>query len=408
MVCKRSGLKARAACLNTTIKEFDKGNVPPLCKVHIPPKIKPIRELHYGQRLFLWFIAEWRQDREAAMEKLWDTVIEIIKCQFSILDLFSWITDGKPEHDHLNGFTPFLKDKKTYHLKQRNPKYWDCAKDFMRVLKAAKGPDFQPTEFMRESYCGLPFQRSAEGIRRLISEEAVPIIGETTRWWIEAFREVYGPDYQPYIKPFNELSHRDSKTFWLNGRLHWAAVKAGLDRFVPLYHYNIDVSGSEGCQIFCNEPDKHRKLKGTKWENELIGYAEANRANWKQSILAENHGNCIAENLTDEKMNAILTGKWRRYKFSGDCGGGPNAKGYHIPGKDFRYASPAQYREFFRKLWTTAKDKGKRAYHCHVDFECFRNAKSGKWHLWDEDLSADNMDWELAAIPAKIHKEIYG
>uniref|UniRef100_A0A6M3KDZ9 Uncharacterized protein n=1 Tax=viral metagenome TaxID=1070528 RepID=A0A6M3KDZ9_9ZZZZ len=411
-ICIKTGLLALDTCEAigcVKIQLFVKGDEPTIkCDRHNHWAYKPpIAELHIGGYFYLWQLRiGWDEvDRVDALEELFFTLRQARKARYSIVEGFVWLDSGSDEHAHLNGKTPWVQNGELFDLSKPNPRYWDQAEDILRVFKEFDGLHFQPCLFMRESYNARPIHNNVNGVTRLKTEAMIPFAEQFAVWWLDKFRVVYGDDYNPYFKDANEWMHGSPEEFRFNGYFHWRVCKALMDRGVPLSHFNVDVSHSEGTQIFLNEPYPHPKLNG-----EVLGYAEANRNDPAKSILAETHGLALVANLLppSEKLS-WLGSKWVRYKLSGDGGSwspeNPQyANGYRLPGTKFYFPSLLELEETLTHYWTECKRKGKRGYYCHWVAECFRNDDL-TWNLWQENCKV--IDWNLASVPAEVWEKIY-
>jgi len=411
-ICAKTGLLARDTCRAIGCVEnrkFVKGEQPTeKCDRHQHWSYKaPIKELHIGGYFYLWQLRiGWKDaDRVDALEELFFTLRQIRKARYSVVEGFVWLDSGMTEHSHLNGKTPWPMSNGKFDLSQQNPRYWNQAEDILRVFKEFNGLHFQPCLFMREPYNWRPTHNNVNLVHGLKTDGMIKHAEQLALWWLNVFRDIYGQSYDPYFKIANEWMHSSPREFKFNGYFHWCVAKKLMDKGVSLSHFNVDVSHSEGTQIYLNEPYAHPKLDG-----EVIGYDQADRSNINKSILAETHGLALIENLLppSEKIH-WLNAKWARYKLSGDGGSwspeNPQfAHGYNPPGTKFYFPTAEELTDCLTFYWSQCKSRGKRGYYCHWTGECFRNDDL-TWNLWTENCKV--IDWGLANVPAEVWEKIY-
>ena len=414
-ICAKTGLIARDTCeaIGCVVKErFVSGEEPTdKCDVHQHWSYKaPIKELHIGGYFYLWQLRiGWEdEDRVDALEQLFFTLRQIRKARYHVVEGFTWLDSGLAEHSHLNGKTPWARKNGKWDLTKKDARYWDQAEDILRVFKTFKGKlHFQPTLFMRDVYNWRPIKNNVNGVTNLKSDGMIKHAERLALWWLNVFRKVNGNSYDPYFKIANEWMHSSAAEFRQNGYFHWRVAKKLMDKGVPLSHFNVDVSHSEGTQIFLNEPYPHPKLGG-----EVIGYSKADRSDPSKSILAETHGLALIDNLLppSEKLH-WLNAAWQRYKLSGDGGSwspeNPQyAHGYNPPGTMFYFPTVDELTDCLTFYWAQCKSRGKRGYYCHWTGECFRD-ENLHWSLWLENCAEGIIDWSLANVPAEVWEKIY-
>ena len=313
-----------------------------------------------------------------------------------MVDWFMWLSDGHQEHAHLNLKTPFMYDS-GFNLDQMNRKYWDIYRRFIELHK-----EFNlhpcPHLFM-DRYCYGPynsngwsfFQPESYPSQRMVAHNALDIM-----------RDVFGRGYKPWVKPLNEGAHYGSTDqFHVLGQWHRMMWEDVIRHYTYISRLIVDVSMSEGCQIYLNEvlPCGKPYVEG-----ETHGDPNHDRADVNRSILAETHTVSTKEDFIGTEKLLYLTSKWQRYKFHGD---GSDKGSFDLAGTGFRQGNADETYEMARYLWTRAKEHGKQAIYSIFPMESFRD-DLGNWNLWFENYNVNNIFWDRLSAVQRAWEEIYG
>jgi len=408
LVCKRSGLKPRKYCLFTEMRKFIKEEEPKKnCDIHPVPKFKKKRkELRFGGWMGLDFLANAWDD--AKYEKTCNRILAVLlgfrKRGYSVNESFIWLGSGREEHRHLNWKIPWLSEgiglSRKVLLGSFNPKYFRLLKVFIELHKLAD-IELEGCLFMSGAYNDIPFRRNVNGVRRFTSPEALPFQKHFARKVCETYKEVYGDDGKTRIKILNEGQHGGSTDafHWL-GEFH-RDIAETLLKYISISRIKVDVSHSEGCQIYLNEPLPCGKC------DQIHGDSRFDRADPNNSILCESHQNSIIENLVGTEKLMFLNSKWKRYELSGDCGAGQKTKGYRIPGTNFYQGNADETYEMNKYAFQEAKKKGKQVIISLWTFEIFIY-KTRDNNDWREFYGMTNILWDRVDAPVRAVEEVYG
>jgi hypothetical protein len=389
--------------------EFKKGEEPTeTCEIdHSPDPPKPdyppqIDDLHCGLGSFLWFlrIARSQTGRKGAIKQLDDFLFNLRMRGVKANKFFCWLQTQSLDHTHLIGLMPYPSADFVSDLDTWEPTYWELYRIFIdRHVAYGIEPVVNP--LMRKQYCGLPYEKNHQGVKGFDSDEARPYQRELMKKYCEETQAITGQG-SFMLKPANEFTHKNKDDFHWNGFWHQDMVENVILNYLPIYKVVIDVSKSEGCQIYLNEPLPCGKPYV---EGELHGNPAYNRADPKRSILAETHGVSILENIKGtEKLN-FIGGKWKRYLLDEDCGGGENARGFRIGG--FRFADAEQTKEMLRYGVGKAHKKDER-----FIFSIFPPGFNLDLGAYIEDYSVDNLGrpeinfWERLDGAQEVYYEI--
>ena len=419
-ICTRTGLLALDTCkvIGCVEKhEFVKGKQPTMkCLLHAHWKYpKPIKELSVGGYILLWIIriGYLTKDRVAMKENLFFTLRRFRSLQFYLVEAFTWLDSGRAEHKHLNGKTPWIFTGKTFGLGIWNITYWDMIEDALSVFKLFSPMELQPIFFMRDEYHARLFQQNSKNITRMKSTAFIPYAVEYALKWQETFRKVYGDKHTMFYRVSNEWFHSSPAEFRMNGYFEWRVTEALDDQSVPIWKNTVDLSGSEGCEIFKNEPQEHPKLGGEvlPLPVHFLSVA-ADRSKRNKCILPEKHGCGSVSSLMRETEDMHFLGsKWCKFKISLDGGTGPknNQDGNGLKVGNFAFPDCDQYFDTLCYFLESCKRKGKIGYIGHWIPECFTKIENGKRvpNLWIEDCSEENLDWKMAEVPSKAWKKVY-
>ncbi len=370
-----------------------------------PPYPYPpiIEDIHAGFLGFnLWFYANaWNPEDEAAIiaqAKL--TFHEIRARGIGVVDWFLWLSDGDPEHAHLNTKTPYLVVGNSFDLSKWTPRFWELFRIFIQ-LHEDFGLDPEPNIFM-DRYCYGPFENNINGVNDFWSVEAYIYQKALSEKACQIMKDVFGDDYDPTIKPLNEGAHYGNiDQFHVLGQWHRDLWNDVFSKYTTIERMVFDVSMSEGVQIYENEI----LLCGKPYiPGEKHGNPEHDRADITLSILAETHSVATKANLIGNEKLEYLGSKWRRYKFHGD--GSDSGTGFHVPGTDFKQGTPAETYDMGFYLWTKAKAANKQAVYSIFPMESFRD-DNGNWNLWFENYKVNNIDWSRIDSLVQAHKDVY-
>ncbi len=386
-------------------RKFQKGSpdIPSTwCDFHVkppdPPFVYPkaIEDIHAGfLGIFLWY--SYTQDIEELEKTLHETRIR----QVGFMDFFLFVSDGDPEHAHLNNRGPYLSlGGGQFDLSKWNTEFFTLFESFLVECKEHEITP-EPNLFM-DRYDYGPFENNINGVNDFWADEAYQFQVAFAVRVCQVFDKVFGVDYDEWIKPLNEGAHNGNiDKFHKLGQWHRDLWNDVFSNYTTIGHMVFDVSMSEGVQIYENEI----LLCGKPYHpGETHGNPQHNRNDVTRSVLAETHNVATkADLIGSEKLN-FLSSKWRRYKLHGD--GSNSGTGFHIPGTGFRQGTPTETYDMGFYLWTKAKEKGRQAVYSIFPMESFRD-DSGNWNLWFENYKSTNIDWRRIDSLVQAHKDVY-
>ena len=398
-VCEDSQILSRIDCRKGILTEFIKGTEPTdICEIDhnpTPPIVYPeiIPDIHAGfLGIHLWYL--YKNDTEELARTLHEVRIRGI----GTIDFFLWLSDGYSEHAHLNQQGPYLYiGNGQFDLSKWNEEFFtkletfasECAKIGLRVA---------PHLFM-DRYCYGPFENNINGVSRFWTDEAFPF-QKAFSDKVCHILDKYSDDY--WIKPINEAAHYGSTDqFHVIGQWHRRMWDEVFQHHIRIDRLIVDVSMSEGAQIYLNEP----LLCGKPYvQGEVHGDPLFDRGDATDSILAETHSiGTIDDFLPPSEALNFLFSKWRRYKLHGD---GSSTGSFDLAGTGFRMGNAQEVYDMLIFLWTKSKSAGKQAIFAIFPMESF-HADNGSWNLWFENYSRENIMWDRLDACARAWKEIY-
>lgn len=367
-----------------------------------PPTPPPLPEkddrLHFGGTFFLWFLYKaWKIENQAeVIDEARRVLAKFASYGYAVDEALGWIWSGRGEHRHLDGKCPW-KRKLTggANLDKNELRYYQLLRTFIRLHREV-GMELEYCIIMRDDYTRKAIRWDNEGKWNYLRA-----LGRNVcRMYREAYKDV---NYKPMIKIANELMHGGStEVFHRIGRLHSNIANHLMDRGdTTIDKIKCDLSLSEGGQIFLNEPLVCGKC------GQIHGDPRFDRADPKNSILAEKHGYGCLKNIT-EYPDALkwLGSKWKRYELSGDGGAYPyKTQGFHIPGTNFYQGSAEEMHDLVKYYMQQCKNHNKRGVYCLWMMEIYSEKRSDN-NNWREHWEVDIIDWARVEATSKACKEV--
>jgi len=405
-VCELTGKLPTRFCLFRQKLKFVKGNEPTeTCKSHDYGSFPDAeRQLGFGGSMFLWFLREaWEEENfKETMYKALITLVNFRQRKHTYHNFFGWIrsNERKPNgdyvHAHINDKIPWeLGPNKEIYKNSWNERYFFLLREFYGLHKLVG---------IEPRYCGLMDGAYNKGVfKKILNEEYFPYYKKLYQKVCATAREVYSVDYKPAIYVLNEGRHRVkgmkvSDAFHIIGKLH-KAVWDAVSGYTKISKISVDLTKSEGPQIYLNEPLKCPKCDG------VHGDPDHDRANRKKSIRAQIHGIAHIKNLAEWQTHwkpggghrnpmKWLGSRWAEYEYSGDGGAGFPTEGFHIPGTKSYAGSSQELYDLSYFMFKSAKDKGKYLSYCHWPFEVY-SFKTADNFDWRENWDPLTIRWEL-------------
>jgi len=432
-VCRLSDQRPSRYCFQLSKKEME--NQPRRCGIahHSAPVGGYERKnpLHHAQFLgsWNWFRVEaWDPRNEtAAIDEAIKLIREMRIYRFSLHDGFFWLSDGRPEHRHLNWRTPWRVKDRVFDLEEWEPRFWELFKIWLEIHRMFD-LDYAPQLFMAFGYNRYPFENNRQGIRaRKIWDERIREYQlALARRTMETYREVYGDDYRPFVKICNEPAHHgDADLFHRIMYFHQDVFERALAASTDISHLIIDISGCEGSigELKEWEPRERCPKRGSP----LCREGGHGKDQYDRLAVGEVHGYSTKMDWIRPRIWNARRGEWvdnidpyfgsanRARRFTEDAGGrNGDGLGAVFPPPEtgkrprYRFANAAQRYEAAQFIWRRQKERGRREK--RIILGSFP-VETLRWvdGLYRADYRRDAwIDWSRFAAVNRAYDEVFG
>jgi len=271
-------------------------------------------------------------------------------------DGFMFLSDNEPHHKNLTYSVPWLFLSGKFDLGLWRPSFWIDFKNYLEIHKEV-GLDFCPQLWMRKDYINYPFKNNVNGVTDFWDKDAMPYHRAYARKVMDTFVEVYGKQYNPYVKIMNEVAHHgEGKKYHQIMYFHEDIVENILMDYTTLSHIICDLTGCEGTLGELREPHNCPK-KATCDRNGRHGKPEHDRL-----AVGEKHKYSTWADFSEIKRFVNSANKARR--FTEDGGGRAEDGKYTVSRTGMKLGNPEQQGYMMKQLALIYKATKKKVIFC--------------------------------------------
>ena len=313
-------------------------------------------------------------------------------------DGFMFLSDNKPHHKNLTYHTPWLWVGDGFDLDEWNLEFWDDFRQYLEMHKEV-GLDFCPQLYMRKDYSNYPFQKNVNDVTDFWDKDAMIYHRAYTRKIMEAFKEVYGDDYKPYVKIMNEVAHHgDGKKYHQIMYFHQELFEMVLTGYTTLDHIICDLTGCEG--TLGELRDRHNCPKPANCDRD----GKHGKKSYDRLAVGEKHKYSTWTDFADIKRYLRSANKARR--FTEDGGGRAEDGNYTVPRTGMKLGDPEQQGYMMNQLAKAYKTTGKKAIFCSFPHEALKKI-DGVFYP-DYRVSEMKRTFECGRAMQKAYWEVMG
>jgi len=364
----------------------------------VEPLPKALKQAHYGGLgILLWFMHNsWKSEKALVeyTEHLNKTVERIRREQFSVVDFWVWVCNGKKGNWYSNNKTPYQIIDGKVDFAVYNPKWWRRFDIFIEILHHwGLEPCMCP---LPTAYTQWAFKNNMQGINSFWEKTALVYQIAFVRRLIRAIQKYYDKGFIPWIKANNELdNYGNNETGAMFAKWHVDLFDGIQDLFSEKDDVSKWILNTDKCEwiVFPFAYDESFEFRGYK-----LGQSRFLR-NGRRKYVDELHVMSCPENVKDGRVDVALRANFPKstpQRFHEDCGCGKDEHG-NLIGKgagigQYHVGNNQQTFDAQNLLHIKYKKKGRSVISAYLPIDCLQK-KDGTKGIYMEFMKESELDW---------------